>query len=307
MTPIASAPGANWHIASLDSPVDGIPIRFAIRKPKQLAVRALVILNGRSEWIEKYTELPDWMDLGDDTLWITLDHRGQGESGGPRAYVASYDDYAMDVAAVLRAVAEDLPYALVCHSMGGLIALYGTLNGILHPCALALSSPLLAMPNAPLPRTLVKPIAKIIARTHYSQQPTGAGGQKRMKFAGNPLTRSLTGFNTVRQSPYPYVTPTFGWIKATFAACDSILDADKIRTLQAPVRIIGGSHENVIDASGWSNWCMVASRETLAPIDFYRVNGGRHELLNEIPRIRTRAVELLRAWLLRYFLQAGFD
>jgi len=307
MTPIVSAAIANWHIASLDSPVDGIPIRFAFLKPQQPAAQAVLILNGRSEWIEKYTDLPDWMDLGDDTIWVTMDHRGQGESGGPRAYVATYDDYAQDAAAVLEAVAEDLPYAIIGHSMGGLVALYGTLNGILQPRALALSSPLLALPNAPMPRTLAKPIARMLAKTHYTHQPTGAGGQKRMKFAGNPLTRSVTGFNTVRQSPFPFVSATFGWVEATFSACDSILDADKIKALEAPVRIIGGSHEHVIDPSGWSNWCMAAARETRTPIDFYRVNGGRHELLNEIPRIRQRAVELLRAWLQRYFLPQGSE
>jgi lysophospholipase len=303
MTPTVSAAIANWCIASLDSPVDGTPIRFAVLKPQQSAAQAVLILNGRSEWIEKYTDLPAWMNLGAHTLWITMDHRGQGESGGPRAYVATYDDYAQDAAAILEAVAKDLPYAIVSHSMGGLVALYGTLNGILRPRALALSSPLLVLPNAPVPRAFAEPIARMLAKTRYTHQPTGAGGQKRMKFAGNPVT----GFNTVRHSPFPFVSPTFGWVQATFSACDSILDADKMQALEAPVRIIGGSQEYVIDPAGWSNWCMAAAQKTSTPIDFYRVNGGRHELLNEIPRIRQRAVDLLRAWLLRYFLPKGSE
>ncbi len=303
MTPTVSAAIANWHKSSLDSPVDGIPIRFAYLKPHRPATQAVLILNGRSEWIEKYTDLPDWMDLGDDTLWVTMDHRGQGESGGPRAYVSSYEDYALDAAAVLDAVAENLPYAIVSHSMGGLVALYGTLHGHLQPRALALSSPLLALPNSPLPRTWAKPIAHVIAKTRYTHQPTGAGGQKRLRFSGNPLTRSLAGFNVVCQSPFPFISPTFGWVEATFAACDSILQADRIKTLTPPVRIIGGSHENVIDASGWSTWCMTAARETRTPIEFFRVNGGRHELLNEIPRIRQQAVGLLRSWLQQHLLR----
>lgn len=307
MTPTVSAAIANWHIASLDSPVDGIPIRFAVLKSHQPARQAVLILNGRSEWIEKYTVLPDWMDLGDDTLWITMDHRGQGESGGPRAYVASYEHYALDAAAVLEAVAEDLPYAIVSHSMGGLVALYGTLNGQLQPRALALSSPLLALPNAPLPRTLAKPIAQMIAKTRYTHQPTGAGGQKRQSFGGNPLTHSVPGFNVVCQSPFPFVSPTFGWVEATFAACASILEVEKIKELKAPVRIIGGSKETVIDPSGWSAWCMIAAQQTRTPIDFFRVNGGRHELLNEIPRIRHQAVGLLRAWLQRHLLQRASE
>jgi alpha-beta hydrolase superfamily lysophospholipase len=202
----------------------------------------------------------------------------------------------------MEAVAEDLPYAIVSHSMGGLIALYGTLHGQLQPRALGLSSPLLALPHSPLPRRLAKPIAQLIARTRYAQQPTGAGTEKRRDFPGNPLTRSLAGFERVCHSPYPYVSPTFGWVEATFAACDAILDVEKIRTLKAPVRIIGGSHERVIDPSGWSSWCMQAGKETRTPIDFHRVSGGRHELLNEIPRIRQQALKLITTWLQRHLL-----
>jgi lysophospholipase len=303
MTPTVSAARANWHTANLDSPVDGITIRFAVLKPRQRARQAVLILNGRSEWIEKYFELPDWMNLGDDTLWVTMDHRGQGESGGPRSHVTSYEDFALDAAAVLEATAEDLPYAIVSHSMGGLVALYGTLHGLLEPRALALSSPLLAMPTSPLPYFLAKPIARLACRTSCGQRSTGAGGHKRLVFAGNPLTRSLSGFNRICQSPYPFVPPTFGWVEATFAACDAILDPEKIGTLKAPVRMIGGSHEEVINPAGWPTWCMTAAQATRTPIEFMRVNGGRHELLNEIPRIRQRAVNLLSSWLERHLLQ----
>ena len=46
------------------------------------------------------------MDLGDETLWVTMDHRGQVDPGGLSLYVASYEDYALDAAAVMDAVAE---------------------------------------------------------------------------------------------------------------------------------------------------------------------------------------------------------
>jgi lysophospholipase len=300
MTPTVSAAQGDWHIANLDSPVDGIPIRFAFLRPRKEAKQAVLILNGRSEWIEKYTDLPDGINLGDDTLWITMDHRGQGESGGPRAYVSSYDDYAQDAQAVLEAVAEDLPYAIVSHSMGGLIALYGTLQGHLEPYALGLSSPLLAMPDHPVPRKLARPLAEMMTRTRFAQQPTGTSTEKKREFVGNPLTRSATGFQRVCESPYPYVSPTFGWVQATFAACEAILDAEKLKKFKTPVRILGGSHEHVIDPAGWSIWCMQAAKETRAPIEFIRVNGGRHELLNEIPRVRNQAIQLLRNWLERH-------
>lgn len=305
MTPTGSVGKASWHIANLDSPIDGIPIRFAVLKPARPAAQAVLFLNGRSEWIEKYLDLPDWVDLGDDTLWITMDHRGQGESGGPRAYVESYDDYVTDAAAVLEAAAPDLPYAIVSHSMGGLIALYGTMQEVLQPKALALSSPLFCLPNAPLPRTLSKPLARMIAKTRHSQQPTGVGAQKRQGFVGNPLTSFLPGFKLVQKSPFPYVSPSFGWIEATFAACETILDINKIKDLKIPVRILGSADERVIDPAGWSDFCLLAGKTAQAPIEFFRLHGGRHELLNEIPSVRNEAVRLIRSWLQRYLLQPG--
>ena len=53
MTPTVSATLDNWHIANLDSPVDGIPIRFAFLRPQKEPTQAVLILNGRSESIEK--------------------------------------------------------------------------------------------------------------------------------------------------------------------------------------------------------------------------------------------------------------
>lgn len=299
MTQTATVGTSNWHTASLDSPVDGIPIRFAFLKPKKTPTHAVLMMNGRSEWVEKYFDLPDFFQLGDETLWITLDHRGQGESGGPRAYVATYDDFANDAAAAVEAVAEDLPYAIVSHSMGGLIAMHGTLSGILKPKALALCSPLFSLPRKPLPHSIAQPFAELMAKTRYSQQPSGFGKQKEV-FEHNPLTSSISGFDVVRYAPYPFISPTFGWVEATFAACAGVLDPERLKGLKVPVRILGGSDERVIDPCGWSNFCMAAAQVTEIPIDFTRIAGGRHELLNEIPRIKKEAIRLLKAWLERY-------
>jgi len=301
MTPTDTTAAANWHIANLDSPVDGVPIRFGVYRPKQKKPsRAVLLLNGRSEWIEKYAEVPDWIQLSDDILWVTLDHRGQGDSGGARAFVAHYDDYAADAASVMEAVAEDLPYAIISHSMGGLVALHGTLRGQLKPVALGLCSPLLAMPNSPLPRKIARPLSRVVSKTVFRQQPTGIGSQKKHRFAGNHLTSSFTGFGIVRGSPYLFISPTFGWIEATFDACDRVFDPETLKKLQVPVRIIGGSQEQVIDPAGWSSWCMEAAHHTQAPIEFYRVSQGRHELLNEIPRVRNQTIALLKGWLQKY-------
>ena len=57
---------------------------------------------------------------------------------------------------------QDAPYALLAHSMGGLIGMHGILKGKLHPKAAVLSSPLLAMPEKPVTPKLARPIAKVL-------------------------------------------------------------------------------------------------------------------------------------------------
>ncbi|MCX6128564.1 MAG: alpha/beta hydrolase, partial [Proteobacteria bacterium] len=232
-----------WHISTFDSPIDGISIRFAYLRPNKKAQRAILFLNGRSEWIEKYAMLPELFKLGDDVLWISLDHRGQGGSGGIRAHVDTYADFAVDAATALKTIAGDLPYAIISHSMGGLIALYGSLLGLLKPQALALSSPLLALPNTPIPRYLAKPLAQMIASTRLRFQPTGAGASNRLVFDKNNLTSSAQGFKLIAESPYPFVSPSFGWVEASFIACNEIFKSEQLSLLKTPVRILGGSEE----------------------------------------------------------------
>jgi alpha-beta hydrolase superfamily lysophospholipase len=74
-----------------------------------------------------------------------FDHRGHGQSGGPRAYIQRFDDYLRDIARYLELVrareGTAIPIMLVGHSMGGLISLRYALE---HPemlRAVAVSSP----------------------------------------------------------------------------------------------------------------------------------------------------------------------
>ena len=76
-----------------------------------------------------------------------FDHRGHGQSNGPRAYIERFGDYLSDVSRYLELIREregaQKPIFLVGHSLGGLIALRYTLE---HPegvRAVVVSSPFL--------------------------------------------------------------------------------------------------------------------------------------------------------------------
>jgi lysophospholipase len=280
---------SDWNLATLESPVDGIDIRYARWEPQPSAFGVL-LLNGRMEWIEKYGPLPAEIKLSQPVCWATMDHRGQGASGGPKAHVRSYDEYTRDVGAVAQQVFGDRPYAVIAHSMGGLIAMHGCLHGHLRPRSMSLCSPLFALPDRPVPRRLAEPLAALIRRTRWQAQPTGVRKERRSSFHRNPLTHSQQAFERAMQSPFLYVSPTFGWVAATFDACREIFDETRILQLSCPVQIFSGTEESIVDPRAYPLWCERASALQHHPVQYRLVTDGRHELLNEIPRIKSQVL-----------------
>lgn len=309
MTSTASAISPLWQIAHLDSPVDRLKIRYAVCADKAMAQgnRAswgVLFLNGRSEWIEKYSDLPRDFDFGDSAIWATLDHRGQGASEGDRAHTDNYEAFARDAASVAEQAFQGKPYVILAHSMGGLIALTGVMRGLLHPRAMVLCSPLLGLPNEPLHHTLAKPIARFVSRSFWSKHATGFRSKREASFHQNHLTHSFSGFLKVLESPFPYVAPSFGWVAATFAACDQAFAPAALAKINCPVKLIVGGQERVVDPTAFGKWAHTAQQHS-REVAWCRITDGRHELLNEIPRIRSAVIHQAREWFLRADLQLG--
>lgn len=311
MTSTASATSDLWQIDHLESPVDGIKIRYGTWTSPFFEANSnkkwgVLLLNGRSEWIEKYVEVPKDFALGDNVIWATLDHRGQGASEGVRGHVDSYESFAQDAAAVAREVFGDIPYLVLTHSMGGLIALMGVTADLLEPKAMVLCSPLLGLPNEPLHRSLARPIARLMGRSFWSNRPTGFRSRREARFHQNPLTHSYSGFLRVLESPYPYIPPSFGWVAATFAACDRVLSPAALVKVRCPTKLIVGDQESVVDPGAFGLWC-IAAQENSCLVEWSRIPEGRHELLNEIPRIRNAVIAQARAWLLQFAPQPSSE
>ena len=110
---------------------DGLRLRYAVfRTQTAVAHGTVVLLHGRSEYIEKYFETI--RDLTAKGLWVaTYDLRGQG--GSPRlirkrnhGHLRRFSDYERDLDTFLEKVVlpdTRLPFYMLAHSTGGLIAL----------------------------------------------------------------------------------------------------------------------------------------------------------------------------------------
>ena len=264
-----------------------------VNKPKTY----LVFFNGRAEWIEKYQDFRQRLQVADDCAIITWDHRGQGESEGQAYHVKQYQDFINDAQAVLR---ELLPpkarFGLIAHSMGGLISLMGVLQDQLDPDYLILCSPLLMMPNRPLPRHYAQPLARLLYHLKIGPIYTPPARSKKL-FHGNPLTHSHRRYQRLSSSPLVSSPPSYGWVHASFAATDRVLDQALLKNLKVPVLVLSGSREVVVGDEGFSRWVLAATQANpTAKINHCRIPLARHELLNEIDRFHKQVLRKIQGW-----------
>lgn len=124
----------------------------------------LVVTHGISEHSDSYAKTADNLcKLGWNV--IAWDLRGHGRSEGKRGHIGNFADYSRDLAQLLRHLKRvghlEKPFALVGHSMGGLITLRFLIDETLdapRPGAAVLSSPLLGVALA------VPPVKDLAAR-----------------------------------------------------------------------------------------------------------------------------------------------
>lgn len=115
-----------WHFKSKE----GLEL-FAHAYPSKNPPKAIICLvHGHGEHIERYEHLAAALNDADYAL-IGFDHRGHGQSDGPRGHTPSYETLLDDIDAFLAEVDKDypdLPRILYGHSMGGNLVLNYTLR-----------------------------------------------------------------------------------------------------------------------------------------------------------------------------------
>jgi lysophospholipase len=256
-------------------------------------------MNGRTEWIEKYSYLPADMELEDDVGFLTWDHRGQGASIGERGFIKDYSNYGDDAQRVIQRVVKTRSYVVIGHSMGGLIALHAAMTGKIKPAALVISSPLLALPEKPIPEALARPISAFLGSLAATTKlSTGAGAFNKGAFEGNPLTSDHSRYQFIKSTPYPLGGAKFGWVRATFAAIDFVNLSENLKKYETPTLVLTGSDERVTEPAGIQRWISNAAVAAKAKIQFDVIHGARHELFSETPMHYQRALELIREFLL---------
>jgi lysophospholipase len=295
---------------------DDINIAYAtnFKRPEKPYI---VIVPGRSEAYLKYQELAFDLDmLGFDS--VIIDHRGQGLSGrlatnSLQGHVDIFDDYAADLHQLLKQVLPDrYPQHqegsfMLAHSMGGAIALRYLQLYQHNVKALSLSSPMIAIASAGIPKWLATSLIKTGATLNkcFSATPwyfVGQNDVNETSFADNRLMHSQQRFQRFRdlyheRSELKLGGVTFNWLAQAIKTSESLFI--DLKKLSLPIQMLQAGDEYIVDNDAQNNFCQQLNHHNQRycpepePI---AIAGAYHELFFEIDQYRDIAINHAITW-----------
>lgn len=275
---------------------DGVKLRVAIWPAPAGQVQGTVfLLQGRSEFIEKYREIIHELGARGFAV-VAFDWRGQGGSerqlrNPAKGHVEDIADYLIDLDTVVTGMQlRDLPrpWSLLAHSMGGGIALLALARGPSPFERAVLSSPMVAIAG-----WAGSPLARFIARTCASlglSQMFIPGGSTKSRTTGpfedNPFTRDPDRYAMMKTwlVTHPELgigDPTIGWISAAFNGLDAFESEDFGAANRTPILILAAGADTVV-----SSRASQALAQRMRGASAIELPGARHEILMETDATR---------------------
>ncbi|MFJ6324964.1 MULTISPECIES: alpha/beta hydrolase [unclassified Rhizobium] len=283
---------------------DGRKLRYAVFRCEQPIARGtVVLLQGRNEFMEKYFETI--RDLTAKGLWVaTFDLRGQGGSerllkDPLRGHVRRFSDYERDLTAFLDTIVlpdTRLPFFLLAHSTGGLIALSAAPRLGSRIERMVLSAPFIglmghgASPN--LIRFLSSTASNIgLGRMQFSKK------FKEKPFAENPLTTDEQRYrrNIGIGATYPQLClgpPTARWLSQAFQTIELVNRPEHLFSIPIPTVLIAPTRDGVVPYANQERLSRYFRAAQLVP-----VHGSKHEILQERDIYRNQALAAIHAFI----------
>lgn len=256
----------------------------------------VVILTGRTEFIEKYFEvIGDLMQRG--YAVATLDWRGQGLSDRQleNPHKGHVDDFDLYVADLRQAFEEFIapvcpsPYRMIAHSMGGTI---GLLYLHKYPDTFAnamFSAPMWGVGNslrAPLwirgLSVLANGLGKGDRYLPFNPGDYGAVDLDFQKAHTSDESRFYRCVNQVAAEPRLELgSPTVGWLGAALRVIDRLHGKGFVERIETPVWVCTGGADTRVSAKAQAQ---IAER--LPQGGQIVITGARHEMLMERDELR---------------------
>ncbi|MCB1463369.1 MAG: alpha/beta hydrolase [Nitratireductor sp.] len=287
---------------------DGITLRYAHwRTARPPAKGTVIILHGRTEFIEKYYEtIQDLREAGYEAL--TFDWRGQGGSdrllANPRrGHVESFDQYVMDLDTILKEIAlPDCrgPLFILAHSTGGLVALTAApaLGNRIE--RMVLTSPLIGFGEFGLSSGTLRFVTGLMCTAGLGSIPfsrKSSNADALRDFASNQVTSDTKRFTRnseflIEHDELAIDGPTAGWLFAAGQAMRRIHDPDFIASISVPTLLISAGSDTVV-----SNRAIEDYGKRLRSGRAVQVAGSKHEILQERDVLREQAMAAIKAFL----------
>ncbi|MGC6472891.1 MAG: alpha/beta fold hydrolase [Parvibaculales bacterium] len=296
-------PDGALHLLTLQ---DGVTVRVGVFRPAAAPKATLVLMTGYSEFIEKYFDtIGDFVDRG--YVVILPEWRGHGKSGGRlaaapmRLHVTDFDQYRDDLHYVMQWLGTlDVPQPVygLAHSMGGQIALRATHRRPNLFRALALSAPMMDVHVDSFNMALLKTVAHIYIA--LGQGAAAVPGDKKSRAGNtrdiNEVTNNHTRFNLnedMLQADFDMNVEgrSLEWTLRAVQAMQETRRPDFLQDITLPV-FVGVADDDLLVSSQATLDAVahlgLGTAEVYAP--------ARHELLMELPEIRSRFISDVDAY-----------
>lgn len=255
----------------------------------------IVIINGRNESHNKYHHVINDLSINSPCGFLFWDHQGQGQSSGDPSHIDSYEQFAKDTKDIIEHnIPVNIPYTIIAHSMGGLIALYSLSKNYIHPKRLILVSPFLGIPNKPFPAPISRLIALFftfigLGKTYVRKN----GSNKPEEFSTNSRTHCPKNFMAIKNSRFPGKSITFGWLHASAQAQKHVFDKETIKSFRIPIHILFPEKETIVNATSIKKWAKDFKKAHPKLANFHLIKGAKHEILFEIKEYYDQAIAII--------------
>jgi lysophospholipase len=271
-------------------------LRYGIwYSPKETQKGSILLLNGRREFMEKYSETIEELNQKGYNVY-SFDWRGQGLSSRMLAnrhkgFIDDYDVYLSDLDMFVTKIVKPEsvhPLIIIAHSMGGHIALRFMHD---HPDVAdmaVLTSPMIDIFKSGLSRGFVKLMTKIAIKTGFSHSyAIGSGDYADEKFKGNDLTSDPVRFadaqKAIAKNPdLALGGVTYGWLSATLKSIDILTQSGFAAKISTPILMVIAGNDKIVSAKAQKKICTMLPNCRLKEI-----SDARHEILKETDTIRS--------------------
>jgi lysophospholipase len=279
----------------------GARLRHALWSPPANPRGTVVLMPGRTEFLEKYaTEVVGEL-LARGWAVMSMDWRGQGLSSRmladrDKGHIDDFATYVADFQFFLEqlvAPAAARPVLALCHSMGSHLVLRALAENGPGPFAAAMFvSPMTGLSQEWMLRSLLAVVPRWLGVEERYLPGNGPYGAAAKKFDGNVLTSDERRFRFTEQwfaadRRLTLGGPTIGWGRQAARSMSLLRTPGFLERIDLPAVVVSAEADTLVDPATHPE---VARRMRRG--EFVSVAGSRHEILMETDAIRARFWEV---------------